>query len=145
MIRPAPGLSIEQQPESIVARMLAYGEARGEGGVGILAVLHVVLNRALRLDTTLKHEALRKRQFSCFNDEDPNRNNLLTADIRSPNAWAAVDAVCSIFEAGFTTDPTHGATHYYVEHMENPPAWGRGHAEWKETVVIGAHVFGVAA
>lgn len=145
MIRPAPGLSIEEQPEPIVLRMLAFGEARGEGGVGILAVLHVVQNRALKLDTTLKHEALRKRQFSCFNDDDPNRTNLLAADIRSPNAWAAVDAVCSIFEAGLTTDPTEGASHYYVVHMDHPPAWGRGHAEWKETVVLGSHVFGVAA
>jgi spore germination cell wall hydrolase CwlJ-like protein len=136
---------IEEQSEPVVLRMLAYGEARGEGGIGILAVLHVVMNRALKLDTTLKHEALRKRQFSCFNDEDPNRRELLMADIKSPNIWSAIDAICEVFERGFTLDPTKGASHYYVEHMENPPAWGRGHPDWKETAVLGHHVFGVAA
>jgi hypothetical protein len=33
---------------------------------------------------------------------------------------------------------------YYVADMPNPPAWGRGSQEWKETVVILHHVFGNA-
>jgi len=105
----------------------------------------VLRNRALKADTSLKHEALRDRQFSCFNDGDPNRDLLLQAWRTSPTHWHACDAVAELFEQGCTIDPTFSATHYYVEKMDNPPAWGRGHAEWKETVVIGSHLFGRAA
>lgn len=144
-LRPAPGLPIEQQSEAIVARMLAYGEARGEGGIGMLAVLHVVHNRALHADTSFKYEALKKWQFSTFNDNDPNRDKLLTAYATEPASWAVVDAICAVFEAGYTTDPTKGARHYFVENMPNPPKWGPGHPDWIDTVILGRHRFGIAA
>lgn len=144
ILRPVPGLPIEQQPETVIERLLIYGEARGEDHVGRLAVLHVVNNRALKADTSIKLEALRRRQFSCFNDDDPNRAKLLQGHVDNPVAWAAIDAIAGLFDGGLTQDPTKGATHYYVLAMDNPPAWGRGHADWIETTVIGHHVFGIA-
>jgi len=145
MIRPAPGVDIELQPETALLRMVAWAEARGEPRRGLLGVLHVIRNRALRRDTTLKAEILRPWQFSSFNADDPNRPKMMTAAADDPLSWAAIDAICELFELGYTNDPSQGASHYYVEKMKNPPEWGRGHADWKETVVLGRHVFGVTA
>lgn len=145
MTDPVPGLTIEQQPEPVVIRMLGYGEARGEGPVGIAAVLWVLRNRALKRDTSLKHEALRRLQFSCFNDDDPNRAKLLTAYKTDPAAWASVDAVATMFEHGHTADPTLGSTHYFVASMPNPPAWASAENGWQHRARIKSHEFGVAA
>ena len=142
-LRPAPGVPIEEQPEAVVLRMLLWGEARGEGPFGMLAVLWVVSNRAVKADTTLKAQALKHRQFSCFNDDDPNRGKMLTAWRDDGSAWAASDAVCTLYERSATKDPTGGATHYYVL-GQVAPAWGRGNANWNEKGIIGHHVFGIA-
>lgn len=143
MIRPVPGLRIEQQPVDVLSRMLVYGEARGEDPIGQIAVLHVARNRARARGTTLYHEILAPQQFSCFNADDPNRKKMLEAWIEDPQAWRVVDTTCFLVESGLTLDPTKGATHYYVVDMPNPPAWGRGNPYWNETATIGRHVFGV--
>ena len=145
MMRPVPGIPIEQQPEGVVLRMAGWAEARGEIRKGLLAVLWVIRNRALHADTSLKAEILKPWQFSSFNQADPNRDKMLRAWTDDSLAWAAVDAVCELFEAGSTEDPTDGARHYYVEKMPDPPKWGRGHPGWMEHCVIGRQVFGIAA
>ena len=145
MTRPIPGVSVEDQPESVILRMVLYGESRGESALGKLAVLWVIHNRALKADTTLKVQVLKPWQFSSFNENDPNRAKLLTAWKDDPHAWKDCDAVAQIFEARMTKDPTDGATHYYVVDMDNPPKWGRGHPGWHETALLGRHVFGNAA
>lgn len=145
ILKPAPGLTLEQQPEAVLLRCLMWGEARSEPARGRLAVLWVAHNRAMKRDSTLKAEILRPLQFSCFNSNDPNRAKLLNAHSIDPAGWAAADAIAILYQYGNTTDPTEGATHYYVAKMKNPPEWGRGHKDWDETVEIGAHVFGRAA
>lgn len=145
MTRPDPSLHIEQQNESVVLRMLAWGEARNQSAIGIAAVLWVVRNRALKHDTSLKYEALRPLQFSCFNEGDPNRYKMLNACDEDPLGWAKVDDVCTLFEAGHLHDPTLGSLNYYVTKMPTPPAWASAESGWLTRAVIGAHSFGVAA
>ena len=145
MIRPIPGMMIEQQPESWCLRACMWAEARGEPAVGRLAVAWVLRNRAMKRDTSIKHEVLRPWQFSSFNDNDPNRGLILMAHKQDPAGWGAVDGIAELFENKATVDPTLGASHYYVMDMANPPDWGRGHATWDETIVIGHHVFGKQA
>lgn len=145
MIRPIPGMPIEDQPEPAVLAMLCWGEARGESVVGKLSVLHVVRTRALKRDTSMKAEALRRKQFSCFNEDDPNRAGMLFAHSAKPATWAECALVVELFLANVTLDPTKGATHYFVTKMDHPPAWGPGHADWVEHIVIGHHTFGTAA
>lgn len=145
MIKPVPGLPIEGQPESWVLRAVVWAEARGESSVGKLAVAWVIGNRAKNRGSTIKAEVLRPWQFSSFNHSDPNRSKLQTAHETDPDGWAACDAVCELFEKNSTLDPTLGASHYYVLTMPHPPVWGRGHKDWQETVVLGAHVFGKTA
>lgn len=154
---PVPGKPIEEQPESVVLRMLLWGEARGEkdaGGtlesVAMLAVAWVVLNRARKHKMDLKAVILQPWQFSCFNASDPNRKKMLTAAALDMIAWERADTVADLFESGMTTDPTKGATHYVTSNLWNradssKPQWYESGAiasgVTKETVRIGHHVF----
>lgn len=140
-LRPVPGLPIEQQPEAVLRRMLCWGEARGEGPFGQLAVLWVVRNRAEREEKSEIKVMLAPAQFSSFNPGDPNRAKLLTAFVDDPAGWSAADTVATLFEGNATRDPTLGATHFYNPAAAHP-AWGRGSIDWQETVVIRNHAFG---
>jgi len=141
-LKPAPGLSIEQQPDDVVLAMCLYGEARGESALGKLAVAWVVKNRAVKNGTTFKQECLRPAQFSSFNLIDVNRARLLLAYKNDPSSWARCETIVELLP--YTTDPTHGADHYYAFDSVTP-AWGRGNPAWLETTEIGAHVFGNTA
>jgi len=141
MIRPAPGIPIEQQPLPVLRRLLLWGETRGESNVGKLAVLCVVANRVAK-GGQWKAVILKPKAFSCFNPDDHNREKLLNAHNLEPNSWASVDAVCELWENGAIVDVTQGADHYYSFNIVTPK-WGRGHPDWQETVVIGNHVFGI--
>lgn len=152
MIRPAPGLAPEQQSEKVVVRLCLADEARGEkdasgdlDALPMLAIWHVIRNRALARDTTMKAEVLRPWQFSGFNQQGGHREQMLHYWQNDATAWTRADAVCDLAEAGFTVDPTEGANHYYALSMKEPPKWGRGHPTWNETVVLGGHVFGKQA
>ena len=152
-----PGLTIEQQPESVVLRMLLYGEARGEhdaGGtleaVAMLGVAWVVLNRARRKKMDPKTVILAPWQFSCFNANDPNRAKLLNAEKADPISWERADTVADLFEAGLTTDPTNGATHYVTTSLwsrpdSTVPQWYEqsvvASGVTKKTALLGHHVF----
>lgn len=144
MIRPLADTHIEQQPESVITRLAVYGEARGESALGMAAVWFVARNRAVRHVTDIKVQFLRPLQFSCFNENDPNREKLLTAHQTDLSGWARADAVCELCESSFLIDPTHGATHYYRPDVCDPP-WGRRSPEWRELATIGRHVFGRTA
>jgi spore germination cell wall hydrolase CwlJ-like protein len=143
MIKPVPGLTIEQQPEPVVRRMVLYGEARNQEPIGQLAILNVIATLASEKSADQKTIILHPYRFSSLNAGDPNRALLLDAYAREPKTWAVIDTVCSLFESGFTIDPTHGANHYYNPKACDPqPKWGRGSPDWQETAIIGDHVFG---
>lgn len=65
------------------ARLIAiclYGEARGESLSGKIAVASVIMNRVKKdgwFGSTIKEVILKPKQFSCFNDKDPNRRKLV--------------------------------------------------------------------
>lgn len=52
------------------------GEARGEPIEGQIAVGNVIMNRVKATRKSVKHICLAPRQFSCWNDNDPNRPKL---------------------------------------------------------------------
>lgn len=135
-------IPLERQPGSVLLALLGWGEARGEGPLGILAVMWVAKNRSDRRLMPLESVILQPMQFSCFNKSDPNRDRLLMADKDEPISWGQCSALAEVLLAGHTTDPTNGASHYYALSMPAPPNWVKG---WRETAVIGGHVFGVAA
>ena len=56
-----------------------YGEARNQGLDGMLAVASVIMNRVKKqgwMGKTIKEVILKEAQFSCFDEDDPNRSVL---------------------------------------------------------------------
>jgi len=127
----------------ILARTL-YGEARGEKIPGKEAVAQVVLNRVRRAQerggdywwgASVREVCLKKWQFSCWNESDPNRRKLLHV---SPDN-RTYQTCCRIARraiAGTLKDPTRGATHYHA--TGTFPPWARGRMFSAE---IGNHQF----
>lgn len=145
-MKPIPGVQIEDQPEDVVSAMALVAEARGEGIIGMAAVYEVGIHRGQKRGWTLKQVWLFHKGptywFSCFSPADPNRAKMLDFWRTDARAWGWAEAIIDLARVA----PTHltgNATHYYNPDVAQPK-WGRGHADWKETAVIGRHVFGIA-
>jgi spore germination cell wall hydrolase CwlJ-like protein len=123
-----------------------WGEARGEGEAGMIAVAAVIQNR---IDISAAHGGrywwgrdwvgvcTAKAQFSCWNPGDPNRAKLLAVDDHDP-AFRIAKQVAADAIAGRIQDPTLGATHYKVASLPWPYGWGPFRLPLIE---IGRHAF----
>lgn len=116
-----------------------WGEARGEPHLGQEAVANVVINRVRTpcwWGDSVISVCRAPWQFSCWNEDDPNRAKLLavTADDRE---FAAILRIAREACAGELPDLTNGANSYYA--IGAPmPAWARDAAL---TLVVGHHRF----
>lgn len=125
-----------------VARV-AWGEARSEGEDGMRAVIAVMRNRAAnprRFEPTLLQVATAERQFSAFNPDDRNYEELLSVDLSDPEFRAAYILALKAQFPGFS-DPTGGATHYHTSKVS--PSWSHPGNDEDLSVIarIGNHVF----
>lgn len=121
----------------VLARTL-WGEARGEGQIGMEAVACVILNRAAKpgwWGRSVAEVCLRPWQFSCWNADDPNRAKLLSVDDADPAFRLALD-IAGRALAGSLPDCTGKATHYHARHVM--PGWAKGHTA---CAMIGRHAF----
>jgi len=120
----------------VLARTI-WGEARGEGLAGMEAVASVILNRvaAGRFGAGIAGVCQRPKQFSCWNDGDPNRAKLLAVTERDAR-YALALHIARRALGGALADRTFGATHYHAAYVF--PRWARGHAPVTE---IGRHIF----
>ncbi|HLO77120.1 MAG TPA: cell wall hydrolase [Magnetospirillum sp.] len=124
-------------PADILARTL-WGEARGEPVRGIEAVAAVVMNRVRRggwWGCTVEAVCRKPYQFSCWNQNDPNRAKLERVD-ETDRMFRICLRIARRAIAGSVDDPTLGATNYHVRGMV--PAWARGRDPSAE---IGNHLF----
>lgn len=120
-----------------------WGEARGEGSIGMQAVAAVVLNRFAVSEqkgrfwwgNSVIDICQKPYQFSCWNRDDPNYRKLLNVDGRDM-IFAKALAIARRNLQENLSDPTHGATHYHVAGIY--PFWSR---DQKVTTVIGNHIF----
>lgn len=144
MTKPAPGLTISEQPIAVLLRMCLWAEARGEGCRGMAAVRWCLENRRKRFGWPMNRVILQPWHFSSFNEGDPNRPKLLTAWQDDPHHWGWADAVCNLFDDNLLVNEIGDSSHYYNASVAQPK-WGRGHAGWNEVAVVGRHVFGIAA
>lgn len=124
-----------------------FGEARGEGVVGMEAVAAVIMNRVnadLGNDKKpdwwgegVKAVCLKPWQFSCWNENDPNREKLVSVTTRDPWFAHAVE-IAKRAVKGELPDPTNQADHYCTETVAPHTSWAKG----KTPVArIGRHVF----
>ena len=121
----------------VLARTL-WGEARGERSQGRQAVACVILNRVARpgWPNDVAQVCLQPWQFSCWNDDDPNRDKLQAVDADDPQ-FADALRVAKLAIAGDLFDITEGADHYHATSID-PPSWVKGA---KPSATIGDHVF----
>lgn len=110
-------------PQDVLARTI-WGEARGGGVPGMTAVAAVVLNRVADPgwwgDDILSVCAARE-QFSCWNEDDPNRAKALAVTDADPQ-FAEALSIAAMAVDGTLIDPTHGADSYYALGT-TVPAW----------------------
>lgn len=90
-----------------------WAEARGESATGQEAVGWVILNRvnSSRYPNTVKSVVLQPRQFSAFNDDDPNRVRAISLSPSERGYDAANSAALRVLR-GQVPDHSRGALHY---------------------------------
>lgn len=106
------------------AARTVYGEARGESWDGKHAVANVIVNRAKIggwWGSSICTVCLFPYQFSCWNENDPNREKCKKIGYDNPVLRECLRAVLHALD--IHDDRTNGATHYFVTNMPNPPAW----------------------
>lgn len=146
------------QDISILAQTM-WGEARSHGPVGMLAVGSVIKNRAesdrgLTFGHGIKGVALKNKQFSCWNQGDPNREKMkemreidkairtktppegdapfdewfqefkTTQDYADYTAWREAFVIAGKIMKNQVQDPTHGAYFYHTTAVH--PRWAIG-------------------
>ncbi|RYE60852.1 MAG: cell wall hydrolase [Oxalobacteraceae bacterium] len=136
-------MTVHEKDRDVLARTL-WGEARGEGLAGMVAVAWTIRNRVDDgKDKSWWGEGYagvcqKPYQFSCWNRNDPNYpflNGARQIPFRElAQCLIAADQVID----GRVPDPTSGATHYYATTMLKAPDWA---AKAKRTLKLGNHVF----
>ena len=99
----------------IVARTM-FGEARNQGNLGLQAVASVIMNRANHggwWGSTPRDVCLKPYQFSCWNENDPNREVILGVD-EDYDLFATCVAIAERAISGQLNDITGGADSYVV-------------------------------
>ena len=140
-------MTATDKDQDILARTL-WGEARGEGVAGQIAVAWSIRNRVeMDLHNDGKPDwwgegyagvCKKPYQFSCWNRNDPNFAYLSGAKPIPFRELAQARIAADQVIDGKVPDPTGGATHYYAIVMKTPPAWA---AKAKQTLKLGGHVF----
>lgn len=96
-----------------------FGEARGEPLEGIVGVANVIKNRFVASRKTYKDIVLAPRQFSCWNQDDPNKSIVTTLLISLESGEVFLDstkrqliaAVKAVYENDFK-DNVFGSKNY---------------------------------
>jgi N-acetylmuramoyl-L-alanine amidase len=156
-------------PELDTLAQTIWGEARQEGTKGMIAVGNVIKNRAeankKMFGQGIKGVALKPKQFSCWNEGDPNREKLkdilqydkLVSMRKSPtgepfNEWfqkfkntgeyleyksyIKAKEIAQQILSGSVPDPTKGAVYYHT--LDVKPIW---RTKLDQVAQFGNHVF----
>lgn len=113
----------KSDPVDILARTI-WGEARGDGRVGMTAVANVIVNRANNprwWGQDISTCCLAPWQFSCWNENDPNLAKLESVTGADPQFVTAL-AIAQEAVAGKLADTTLGADSYYAI-GSSTPSW----------------------
>jgi N-acetylmuramoyl-L-alanine amidase len=126
----------------ILARTI-YGEARGEfvkyGPAALMAVGNVIVNRWKRggkFGKTLAEVCLKSKQFSCWNENDPNCTLIQKKDLEIDPLFKMCQAVGKKIALGLWPDLTRESDHYHATSCK--PYWATAK---KIRLRLGHHVF----
>lgn len=125
----------------IMARTI-YGEARGESKEGKVAVGNVISNRAKTVkfkifgDGSIESACLYPKQFSCWNQNDPNRQKCLSVKTDDKVFLECLSVAYEIL-MGLCNDNTDGCDHYWARSIQDPD-WSKS---LKNKTLIGNHYF----
>jgi spore germination cell wall hydrolase CwlJ-like protein len=140
---PEKSMTVTERDRDILARTL-WGEARGEGVAGQIAVAWTIRNRVFDgKDRSWWGEGYagvcqKHYQFSCWNRNDPNFAYLSGAKTIPFRELAQARIAADQVIDGKVPDPTGCATHYYATTMPKAPTWVKGATQ---TLKLGHHVF----
>lgn len=114
-----------------------WAEARGEPEDGQRAVAHVLVNRLRdgRWGKTLTEVCWARKQFSCWNDGDPNKMKIAALSDADPLLAKFAGFVLEALHND-SPDITQGARWYHATSIP-PPDWALG----RSFVQIGHHRF----
>lgn len=130
---PDPSRPFEEQEPLVLFAMAIWGEARGECLASKMGVAWTIINRVRRngwFGKGLVGVILKPKQFSCFNEGDPNRDKMLEPlKHDSETVWRACWNVAE-GEGKYLDDtvegPFPGVTCYFDRSMDkDPPEWAR--------------------
>lgn len=137
--------------ELILATTLVL-EAGGEGNDGMLAVAHVINNRAKEnhngWGTNPVKQVLQRYQFSMWNSYNAGSEKWTSVLKRAKSRdaqWAYALPLAKQLRAGTlsSSDPTNGAVFYYNPRTADKDSLGfTKHPNYIQTKTIGKHVFG---
>jgi spore germination cell wall hydrolase CwlJ-like protein len=149
-VKAATPAEIEDEVDVVDAHWMAltmWGEGRNQGEEGMRAVGHVIRNRwlAKRHGAYVTDTVSAAWQFSCWNENDPNRAAMLNIEDLPRNSrdyrlWLAARRISAEILAGESIDPTGGALFYHTTDVQ--PAWSRG---VEPVTQIGRHLFFLSA
>lgn len=129
---------VSSYERKIIASVLVL-EAANQGDAGMLAVLHVINNRAGGNPDRAVGKVARRKAFSCLNDitsqAHPDYGPAIARAMKDRTWEPALKMVDAYCEGRLGTDITGGATHYCID---PPQSW---HDEMAYTTRIGLHVF----
>ncbi len=138
-------MKIEDLDERALFALCLYGEARGEAIEGKVAVASVIINRIKkggRFGRSLREVILKPMQFSCFNEDDPNKKQL---ESLAKTFYDALQINKSLRECfwvscgfldGWLQSNVKDADHYHA--LDSDPKWNDN---MKLVAVIGKHKF----
>ncbi len=114
----------EDNEEILLARML-FGEARNCSELERAGIAYTAVNRAndgKRWNgKTLREAVLKLRQYSCFNDGDPNRVKLMDPERYDKKSWEECLETAKKVLRGEYREANVGQTHYHTLNVN--PAW----------------------
>lgn len=122
-------MSFENKTDDILLTLCIYGEARNQGVEGMLAVGAVVRNRVARggwYGKTFREVILKPYQFSCFNENDPNRailsamSDRFMSELMVNQALKECHWVAQGILDGKLGSNVKGATHYHAVSIKTP-------------------------
>lgn len=169
-VKPAVVAPVENPDVRVLAQTI-WGEARNHGANGMLAVGNVINNRAEDVKHArmfgfgIRGVALKPKQFSCWNDGDPNKDRLKeilqydklislgqspdgtpfnewltkfknTGDYIDYKAWLVAKDIAKKIVSGTAPDPTKGAVYYHTTDVK--PIW---RSKLDQVATIGNHIF----